>query len=1363
MSRYLINNYPKCSLRKSSLISSVLITLLILSIRVTIYSQVNDLVFEHYSTDDGLSAPIVRSIIQDKKGYLWFATYSGLDRYDGVGFRSYKHIPGDSSSITNGFLQCILEDKSGHFWIGTTNGLEEFNPATETFKHYKPFKQISAFEWNKNNVLSIIEDKDGYIWIGTGDGLNKFDPLTGIFTHYRHNVSDTRSLRHNSVFALLEDKRGRIWIGTGNGLDRFDKEAESFIHCWNDSIEREGFYKDWIKNKNWITALYEDNNENLWVGTQGGLLELNSEKSQFILYANVKDNSESISFYGVTSIYFENETSIWVGTWNGLNLFDKITKRFTRFYHDSKVLTSLSHNSIADVFRERSGTLWISTYGGGVNKVNRTVYPFKQYKEQSWKEVIRFSSASIMDIKESSDGSLWIATPIDLIKFNPLTERMENQKIYKNVRIVYEDRKENLWLGYNTSSGRGLYKLDSSEKLINITDSAGNKFPYLINGFVEYNDSLSWVCTEDIGAIAVVNTNTNKFSIKANIFTTLNIIYLDKAGLLWIGTREAGLFCYDPLQNKIVENFLSGDNNSEGLSGNTILTIYEDENEIMWLGTNMGLNKFDKKEKKFYHFTESNGLPHNWVYLIFEDLNKNLWVSTLKGISRFIPSQNRFKNYDVLEGVVSPDRSGVGCQTANRDIYMVSPGGLTKLHLDSITDNSYIPPIVITNFIVDNERFTIADYFELPSSSDHLTIEFAALSYIRPEKNQYAYKLEGLDDKWNYVGTKNYASYTNLDYGEYVFHVKASNNDGIWNETGISTKIIIHPPWWRTGWAFSAYGLFLIFILYLIRAYDLKRQRLKHQLDLEHEHAEKLEEIDSMKSRFFANISHEFRTPLTLILGPAEQILTNHSNDVVKKNADLIKKNAISLLNLINQLLDLARLDTGRIKLKAAKQNMIPFLKGMVMSFESLALMNSIKLNLFFPANELMVYFDREKMETIIKNLLSNAFKFTPNQNEISVSILTVNESSVEIKVRDTGIGVSEKQLSKIFNRFYQFDSAHTAEYKGTGIGLALVKELVQLHHGSISADSKLGEWTEFKIILPLGKEHLAPNEIVEIDEQTLTENLIIDKSEFVHSTNHNPNSDNFINSKNIILIVEDNSDVRKFIKDSLGNEFHFEEAENGEEGIKQAEEIIPDLIISDIMMPKMDGNEMTRKLKSDQKTSHIPIILLTAKSGQENRIKGLETGADEYLIKPFNTKELHVRISNLINLRKKLQEIYGTEKIAAIGKSKHKLKEIDVQFIERILKVIDLHISEEDFTIENFGHEVGMSRSQMFRKIKALTGKSCSVYLRSVRLAKAKAMLQNREATISEIAYSVGFRSPSYFAHCFKEEFGYPPSELIK
>ncbi len=1358
MTKTITKNYLLRSIKKSI---QIIVSFFIVLSFVNGYSQVRNILFEHLSTDDGLSAPIVRCIIQDKIGYLWFGTYSGLDRYDGVSLKSYKNIPGDTLSITNGFVQCLLEDKIGNLWIGTTQGLDKFDRAAETFKHYTLHNEADVNQWN-NNIFSICEDRFGYLWIGTGDGLNKFDPTTEKFTHYYNDRSNKNSLTNNVVNSILEDKKGVLWIGTGNGLDKYDRDTDTFTHLWRGTVSTQGYYDGGVTNKYRINIIYEDMEGILWLGTQDGLLELNNDRNKFTLYQSNSKNSQSISFYAITSIQEENNNSLWVGTWNGLNLFDKVTKKFTRFYHDNKVLTSLSHNSISYVLKERSGTLWISTYGGGVNKVDRTTYPFKQYPEQIWREFKRFSSASIMFLNTARDGSIWLATPTGLLNFDPEKEIFHNSKITKNIRLVQEDYKGNLWIGINNSSGRGLIKLEKSGQIINITDSSGNKFPWLVNQIVQQNDSTLWACSGDQGSLIKINARTNKYSIVYKSSATINTIHLDKYGTIWMGTRENGLLSYNPSINKITDHYIFNPRNSKSISGNSIISILEDD-KCLWIGTNMGLNKFVRDEKTFTHYSELDGLPHNWVYLIFTDSKKNLWLGTHKGMSKFNPATESFNNYDVLRGLIAADKAGVGCQTKNGEIYLDSPNGLTRFHPDSIRDNPYVPPIVITSVLVADKPMPLTDNLELPYSSDHLYFEFAALSYVRPEKNSYSYKLENLDKEWIRSGNRNKATYTNLKPGEYIFRVRGSNNDGVWNEKDASIKITILPPWWGSGWAFTGYGIIALFIIYLIRVYDLKRQREKHQLELEHDHAKKLEEIDSMKSRFFENISHEFRTPLTLILGPAEQILTNNSDDVVKKNADLIKRNANSLLNLINQLLDLARLDTGRIKLKAAQQNIIPYLKGIVMSFESLALMNSIKLNLYFPANELMVYFDREKMETIIKNLLSNAFKFTPSQNEISVSISTFNESSVEIKVRDTGIGIPEEQLPKIFNRFYQFHSAHTPEHKGTGIGLALVKELVQLHHGSISADSKLGEWTEFRIILPLGKEHLAPYEIVEIDEPTLTENLIFNKSEFVHSTNHNANNENTITSKNIILIVEDNSDVREFIKDSLGNEFHFEEAENGEEGIKQAVEIIPDLIISDIMMPRMNGNEMTRKLKSDQRTSHIPIILLTAKSGQENIIKGLETGADEYIVKPFDPKELHIRINNLINLRKKLQEIYGTEKITTIRKSKHKLKEIDIQFLERILKVIDQHISEEDFTIENFGHEVGMSRSQMFRKIKALTGKSCSVYLRSVRLAKAKIMLQNQEANISEIAYSVGFGSPSYFAHCFKEEYGYAPSEIVK
>ncbi len=709
------------------------------------YSQTPEIVFKHFTTEQGLSASLVRCVLQDRTGYLWFGTYSGLDRYDGLNFKTYKNIPGNRASITNGFVQCMLEDKNGNLWVGTTNGLDKLNPSTGTFMHYKPFDKINPLDWNKNNILSIEEDSNGYLWLGTGDGLNKFDPSTGSFIHYFNLKSDTNSLRHNVIYAILKDKKGTLWIGTGNGLDKYDSNTGSFIHYWRDSIYREGFYNDWTKCKYWITALYEDMDGTLWIGTQGGLLELNSERSKFIFYEYDPKNSGCISFHAVTSICQENQNALWIGTWSGLNLFDKKTKKFTRIYHDDKLINSLSHNSIASVFRERSGTLWVSTYGGGVNKVNRTTYPFNQYSLQTWKENKRFSSASIMDISKAHDGSLWIATPAGLINFNPITEKLRYNRVKQNCRIVHEDRKGNLWIGLNSSSGRGLIKIEKNGRIINITDSNGNKFPYLINGFVEYNDSTLWICTEDIGAIGKVNTLTNKFIIPLKIFTTLNAIHQDIKGLLWIGTRESGLICYDPAKNKIIDHFISDPKKPFSISGNTILTIFESKDSTLWLGTNIGLNKFDRRGKVFHSFTESNGLPHNWAYQIFEDNKNNLWISTLKGVSKFIPNTKTFKTYEVLSGIVSEDRSGVGCKTDNGFIYLVSPRGLIKFHPDSIKDNRFVPPVVITNVSVSGKHIQFGKELILQHNDNNISIEFAALSYISPWKNLYAYKLDGVE------------------------------------------------------------------------------------------------------------------------------------------------------------------------------------------------------------------------------------------------------------------------------------------------------------------------------------------------------------------------------------------------------------------------------------------------------------------------------------------------------------------------------------------------------------------------------------------------------------------------------------------
>ena len=641
--------------------------------------------------------------------------------------------------------------------------------------------------------------------------------------------------------------------------------------------------------------------------------------------------------------------------------------------------------------------------------------------------------------------------------------------------------------------------------------------------------------------------------------------------------------------------------------------------------------------------------------------------------------------------------------------------------------------------------------------------------------------MEGIDRDWVYSGNKHDAAYTNLSPGEYTFKVKGSNNDGIWNETGTSISIIISPPWWKTNWAYISYGLIFLFSLYGLRRYELNRVELKDKIKMDATLFKEKEEADKMKSRFFANISHEFRTPLTLILGPAEKIISKVTDVDIIKDAGIIKRNSKRLLQLVNQLLDLSKLEAGKLKLEASNNNIVSFVKGIALSFESLSEEKDITLMILSEKEFIELYFDKEKMIKILSNILSNAFKFTPQDGKITVSITEssssrastpreVSNGFVKIKIKDTGIGIPKEEIPKLFDRFYQVDSSFTKEYEGTGIGLALTKELAELHHGNISVESELGQWTEFTISLPLGKGHLKGDEVSTKDKQDEPE-MLIEEKKYLFSKNIN--EDLIENSelsylkddKTIILIVEDNYDMREYIKESLDSSYIIEEAVNGEQGLRKAVKVIPDLIISDMMMPKMDGNEMTKILKNDEKTCHIPVIILTARSGQENKLEGLQTGADDYLTKPFDIKELQIRIKNIISIRKKLQEKFGrieNKSSQKIEDDKVEFSTIDQKFISKLMDIIEKHISEEDFNIIDFCSELAMSRTQLHRKLKALTGKSASIYIRSVKLSKAKKMIEEQKGNISEIAYSVGFASPAYFTKCFKEEFGYPPSAIV-
>jgi len=707
--------------------------------------------------------------------------------------------------------------------------------------------------------------------------------------------------------------------------------------------------------------------------------------------------------------------------------------------------------------------------------------------------------------------------------------------------------------------------------------------------------------------------------------------------------------------------------------------------------------------------------------------------------------------------------------------------GLNVFNPNNIRQNSFIPKLTFTSVNLTGEKLSkeiyngsveLLDEIYLSYDQNNISFEFAAMEFTNPKKNQYAYKMEGFDTDWIYTGNQRLANYTNLDPGEYVFQVRGSNNDGIWNEEGRSIKITVTSPPWKTWWAYTLYILALISILFSVRRYELNRIRLKNQLALEQVESEKLKELDQLKSKFFANISHEFRTPLTLILGPLENVISKINSLDIKQQLGTAYNNGKRLLILINQLLDLSKFEAGGMNLAANQNDLIPFIKGIFFSFESLAKQKKIALQFQSDIDSLQVYFDPEKMEQVFYNLISNAIKFTPESSnkKVLVNVATANMSNLKnlslkvkcilISVKDSGVGIPKDQLPNIFNRFYRVNLPFIDEQEGTSIGLSLAKEIVELHHGQINVSSEEGKGSEFTVLLPLGKEHLEENEIVE--DRTISLQI----AETINQFNDDNNLELLEPSvkieehidKEIVLVVDDNEDVRKFIGKQLDSDFKIIEAKDGEDGIEKAILSVPDLIISDIIMPKINGNELCRKLKSDERTSHIPVILLTAKGGEENKLEGLKTGADDYLTKPFSSKELIIRVKNLIEQRNKLREKFSREHFTSPDKVS--LPSIDTKFLIKVKEVIDKNIGDEKFSVQFLANEVALSRVQLHRKLKALINLSAGEFILNMRLMRAADLIKQNAASISEIAYLTGFNTPNYFAKCFRKHFGYSSTE---
>jgi ligand-binding sensor domain-containing protein/signal transduction histidine kinase/DNA-binding response OmpR family regulator len=1305
--------------------------------------------FSNLTVENGLSQNSVMAIAQDSTGLIWLGTRQGINRYDGYRFKIYKSEEKNNTDLPPGETTALLTDASGTLWAGTTKGLARYNNSSDFFE---PIHGLSS-----NSVETIYQDRQKRLWVGTLGGLNLLiDKKKGIFKSYyfKKNIKDPL----NYIYCIFQDPTGLFWIGTGNGLMtmRYDKGGITF-------------YKVALPNnkeKNYVTSITADRQNNIWVGSGNGLFRISVDRKNITSFLHSDNNPNTIIHNDVREVMLDKNGFIRIGTQNGLTILNPSNGQCQSYQHDPEKPNSISQNSIHSIFIDRDGNTWIGTYFGGVNISYPISTNFRVYRNSE--QLNSLSGNVVSTILEGFNG-LWIGTEGGgLNYFNQITHSF---KSYKNnladkntissnlVKIIEKEsaKSERLFIG--THRG-GLNLFDPAtgnfRHINNVRDATGAIATAEIIALEMDNRGVLWVGTT--WGLTMLEKKGNDYPNQTSpgpLQTLLKnkaiiCLFNDRTNNLWIGT-DNGLYKYDYLNKKC--HIFSKDLRSKfKLPSNYINCITENSKGQLLIGTRAGFSYFDNAKGVFKNYSETNGLINNNVLGIVEDNFHNLWLSTSNGLSAFNTVTNRFRNYTKSDGLAGNEFNARSFyKNGKGQLFFGGVNGFTAFYPQEIELNNIVSTLAFTDLklfdqtLRPNEENQILEQqinlthkLDFKHDQNQFTIEFSLLNYLKSEKNKYYYKLEGYD-KDDVATVTPSASYSNLPAGNYRFILKAANNDGIFGKPIRYLQIHVSPAPWASWWAYLLYIVVISVILLVTIRYFFVRALLK-----------RTEDLQQMKLKFFTQISHEIRTPLTLILAPLETLFKNTRNHPeINKQVLSIKNNADRLHVLVTELLDFRKTETGNLKLKFARQNLVPFIEQIFQAFEHLAESRNIDYTLNFEQNTIEIWFDKLQLEKVFFNLLSNAFKFTSDSGKINVTISSTNEQAI-IKVRDNGLGIPEDSKDQIFSDFFQVDREGSTHI-GSGIGLALSKSIVNAHGGQLMLESipetetSLGN-TCFTVLLST-----EPPKILGTVQQNSDTGNWHSVTQLPAPATLEPNRDQ--NHNETLLIVEDNWEIRQMLRVFLENRYHIIESENGKEGWETAIAAIPDLIICDVMMPIMNGIELCQKLKTDERTSHIPVIILTAMDSHIQQVDGLATGADSYITKPFSIELLHLHVRNLLQSRKIMRKKYSG--VIDVSPKETLMNTVDQQFLAKVVQRIEVRLADQTFGVPELAKDIGMTTPVLYKKIRAITDLTVNDFIKSVRLKKAEDLLKEGIHNVAEVAYLVGFNDPKYFSREFKKQYG--------